>query len=110
MLKLGVGNSDLIGLNFGGEQVVKVKRSLLLQFEGSMLASMFSGRYDDQLDRDEQGNAFFDYSAGLMVPLVEYLRLSRDTPRGEEVPLPHIEDERRGAWMAMLSFLGLKDA
>ena len=55
MAKLGIGNNDLIGLNFGGEQVVAFKRSLLLQLEGSMFASMFSGRHEEQLNRDERG-------------------------------------------------------
>merc|ERR1719510_1421162 len=100
MRTLSAGRNDLIGLNLGGERVVKVKRSLLLQIEGSMLASMFSGRYEEQLDRDEHGNVFFDYSASVMMPLIEFLRLSRDTGCTEHVPLPQIESERQEAWMA----------
>merc|ERR1719510_986383 len=74
-----------------------------------MLASMFSGRYEAQLDRDELGNVFFDYSASIMMPLIEFLRLTRDMGGAEQVPLPEIEIERQAAWMAMLTFLGLKD-
>merc|ERR1719245_1825361 len=110
MHKLGAGRSDVVGLNFGGEQVVRVKRSILLQFAGSMLASMFSGRYEDQLDWDEHGNVFLDYSAGIMMPLVEFLRLRRDVGGAEQVPVPEIEGQKQEAWMAMLTFFGLKDA
>ena len=74
---------------------MKVMRSLLLQFEDSMLARMFSGRYEGQLDKDNESNAFFDYSANIMVPLIEHLRLLRDSP--PEVSLkPPFLDERCG--------------
>lgn len=105
MLKVGAGNNDLIGLNFGGERTVTVKRSLLLQFEGSTLAAMFSGRYDHQLDHDKEGNVFLDYSPSVMVPLIDFLRLYRDAPKDVQLPSPpDIE-----AWVAMLDFFGLKD-
>ena len=87
MPKLGA-KADLVGLNFGGERAVMVKRSLLLQFEGSVLADMFSGQPSGRLDRDGSGNFFFDYFADIMVPLVEFPRLYRDI-RGL-APLPWI--------------------
>jgi len=107
MVKSGIGNNDLIGLNFGGEHVITVKRSLLLQCENSMLARMFSGRYEDQLDRDKDGNVFFDYSPKVMMPLIEYLRLRRDAAPEESPSLPVVEESQQKAWLSMLRFFEL---
>lgn len=60
MHQFGTRRNDVIGLHFAGDKVVMVKRFLLVQFEGSMLASIFSGLYEEQLDRDQHGNVFFD--------------------------------------------------
>mmetsp|Transcript_23745 Transcript_23745/g.55377 ORF Transcript_23745/g.55377 Transcript_23745/m.55377 type:complete len:374 (-) Transcript_23745:103-1224(-) len=111
MMKPGVGLNDIIGLNFGGERVVKVKRSLLLQFEESMLARMFSGRHEDSLDRDESGNVFFDYSPNIMLPLIEFLRLHRDLPpeAPDRLTPPEIAARDKTAWDAMTEFMGLKE-
>jgi len=110
MMKPGSGPNDIVGLNFGGELVVKVKRSLLCQFEDSMLAGMFSGRHDDRLDRDEQGNVFLDYSPRVMSPLIDFLRLYRDVaPTGGSVMPPVVPAADHLAWCAMLEFFGLKE-
>merc|ERR1711933_232047 len=93
--------NDIVGLNMGGEKTVQVKRSLLTQFDGSFLASMFSGRWEDQITRDKDGNTFFDEPPEVMMPLVESPRVprrhagasSRGTCGGREVPEvlgPHV--------------------
>eukprot|EP00933_Yihiella_yeosuensis_P040497 TRINITY_DN34824_c0_g1_i1.p1 TRINITY_DN34824_c0_g1~~TRINITY_DN34824_c0_g1_i1.p1 ORF type:complete len:353 (+),score=64.65 TRINITY_DN34824_c0_g1_i1:56-1114(+) len=110
MQKAGIGNNDLIGLNLGGERVVMVKRSLLLQFENSMLARMFSGRYEDRLDRDKDGNVFLDYSPTVMLPLIEFLRLYRDSSPEDYVQQPKIEESLQPCWHRMLRFFELQQA
>jgi len=50
-----------------------------------MLAAMFSGRHDDRMDRDKDGNVFLDYSAAVITSLIEFLRLRRDEPDRNEV-------------------------
>jgi len=85
-VEVGIGPNNLIGLNFRGEKTLMVKRSLLCQFEGSMLATMFSGRYEDNLDYDKDGNVFIDYPASVMVPLIDRLTLCRDVPPATQLP------------------------
>ena len=46
--------SDVIHLNVGGSTNIAVLRRTLTHFENSMLASRFSGRWDDSMD----GNFF----------------------------------------------------
>lgn len=108
MMAPDIGASDLVGLNFGGERIVTVKRSLLLQFEDSMLAAMFSGRYEQQLERDKDGNVFLDHSPAVMIPLIDFLRAHRDSVREELVQLPDIAPESLRAWRVMIRFFGLQ--
>jgi len=63
-------DGDVLYLNIGGETVVNVLRRTLTQVEGSLLASMFSGRWDDNMTKDKEGNFFIDQPADLFVPLV----------------------------------------
>ena len=51
-----VNDDDIIDLNVGGQKLTTT-RSTLCQVEGSLLASMFSGRWEDALkrDKDEKG-------------------------------------------------------
>jgi hypothetical protein len=48
MKAVEVSDNDIIHLNVGGHKLT-TKRSTLCQVEGSLLASMFSGRWEDSL-------------------------------------------------------------
>ena len=61
MKSVEVSDDDMIHLNVGGQKFT-TKRSTLCQVEGSLLASMFSGRWEDGLERDQDGAVFFDFS------------------------------------------------
>jgi len=107
--KSGIGANDLVTLNFGGEKLQTVKRSLLLQVEGSFLEVLFSGRHEERLDTDAQGNVFFDYSPHVMGPLIEHLRAVRDAAPGEHPQTPRIPEEWQDQWHSMLRFFSLED-
>jgi len=57
----GKKKNDVLYLNIGGN-VVNVLRRTLTSVEGSMLASLFSGRWDDNIEKDADGNFFIDQS------------------------------------------------
>jgi len=97
-------------LNFRGEKKLMVKRSLLCQLEGSMLAAMFSGRYDDNLDYDKDGNVFIDYPASVMVPLMDRLTLCRDVPPGTQLPDIVVPTGYEGILDCAVDFFGLEQA
>lgn len=65
--------SDVLSLNVGGARI-DVLRSTLTLIEGSMLASRFSGRWDDSIVKDPDGKFFIDQPRELFQPLVNYLR------------------------------------
>jgi len=80
MVNNGVGSNNLVGLNFRGEQTMVIKRSVLCQIEGSMLAAMFSGRYENNLDRDIDGNVYIGYPPSVMIPIMDRLTPSNMCP------------------------------
>lgn len=81
-----------------------------------MLASKYSGRWDDQLERDEEGQIFIDFPPHLFEPLVTLLRARLgETKPDWEVPAPTPDyfggDERRyRSFLAMLEYYGIFEA
>ena len=52
--------SSIVNLNVGGEKM-STSRSTLTLVEGSLLASMFSGKWEERLTKDTDGCIFLDY-------------------------------------------------
>jgi BTB/POZ domain len=74
---------DVLHLNVSGK-LVAVLRSTLTCLEGSMLAAQFSGRWDDSLEKDRDGNIFINQPADLFVPMIDYLqRMGNSSPVAE---------------------------
>ena len=65
--------SDVLRLNVGGNRVDVLRRTLC-QIENTMLASKFSGRWDDSLEKDIDGCFFIDQQIELFLPMINYLR------------------------------------
>ena len=91
-----LGNaSDVLRLNVGGTRV-DVLRSTLTSVEDSMLAARFSGRWDDSLEKDSDGNFFIDQPIDVFLPMIDYLRAQACmTPKACPVKSPHLRDTRR---------------
>ncbi len=60
MEKFIVSSSPIVNLNVGGEKM-STSRATLTLVEGSLLATMFSGKWDDKLMKDSNGCIFLDY-------------------------------------------------
>jgi K+ channel tetramerisation domain./TLD. len=73
--KHGGGNvkpSDIIVLNVRGEEMF-ARRDTLTLIQDSRLEALFSGRWENQLLRDEQGRVFMDVDPGAFRRILEYL-------------------------------------
>jgi len=79
---------DVIQLNVGGSTNIAVLRRTLTQFEDSMLAAKFSGRWDDSLEKDRDGNIFVDQNPENFLRLIDYLRLRNNRSRQVTVRRP----------------------
>lgn len=72
---------DVLSLNVGGTKV-QVLRRTLTAIEDSMLASQFSGRWDEGLAKDQEGSFFIDLPPTLFLSLIDYMSaLAIETPR-----------------------------
>ena len=103
-----VNDNDIIHLNVGGQKM-STKRSTLCQVEGSLLASMFSGRWEDGLERDKDGCIFFDFNPQYFSLILDYLRAKKiETPENRAL-LPKIPSEQLKNFNILVGYLDLKE-
>jgi BTB/POZ domain len=98
-------------LNVGGA-VINVSRKTLTQVEGSMLASLFSGRWDDSVEKDRDGIFFINQPPDLFLPLVDYFRDKLcEAPSSPCVDSPDYKDfaapKKYAAFLRMVEYYGL---
>jgi hypothetical protein len=103
-----VSDNDIIHLNVGGHKLT-TKRSTLCQVEGSLLASMFSGRWEDSLERDQDGAIFFDFNPQYFVVILDYLRAKKIATPENPAPLPKVAEDQAKNFNNLLEYLGLSD-
>ena len=70
---LGGRPNDVLTLNVGGSLITTFRRTLT-SVPGSLLEAKFSGRWDESLERDQNGNIFVDQSIDIFLPLINFFR------------------------------------
>ena len=108
MKAVEVSDNDIIHLNVGGHKLT-TKRSTLCQVEGSLLASMFSGRWEDSLERDKDGAIFFDFNPQYFLVILQYLRAKKIATPENPAPLPKVAEDQAKSFNNLLEYLGLSD-
>lgn len=100
--------SDVLHLNVGGALIAVLRRTLT-SVEDSMLSSRFSGRWDDMLEKDRDGNFFIDQPVELFLPMVNYLRAkSCETPLSHPVKSPQLKSyDDRQDFYRMVEYFGM---
>jgi len=113
--------SDMMHLNVGGQEKIRISRSALTQCEGSRMASDFSRSGEKSMPKDEDGRIFVSFSPTIFIPLVEHLRTrhieavqaqptrgqasARQSPPPPPFANPRLEDE----YVDMLRYYGVLD-
>ena len=97
------GDNDVIQLNVGGRTNIAVFRNTLTQFPDSMLAAKFSGRWDDSMEKDRDGNYFVDADPDNFGILLKFLRMRMTNGH---VPVHHIP-EATFEFCSMLEYYNL---
>ena len=86
-------------IDIGGEKRIRVSVDLFALAGDNKFASLFSGRWQEHLDAE--GAYFVDYSPAVFMPLIEWLRLLRDSEADAVTPVivdaPHLR-----AWVRMM--------
>ena len=103
-----VSGDDIINLNVGGVNITTT-RSTLCQVEGSFLASMFSGRWEKSLARDENGRVFFDFNPQYFAFILDYLRAKKISTPENPAPLPKVPEDQVKHFNNLVEYLGLSD-
>ena len=103
-----VSDNDIMHLNVGGHKLT-TKRCTLCQVEGSLLASMFSGRWEDSLERDQDGAVFFYFNPQCFVVILDYLRAKKISTPENPAPLPKVAEDQAKNFNILLEYLGLSD-
>lgn len=100
---------DIISLNVGGQEKCAVSRSTLCLIEGSMLAARFSGRWDEGLERDRDGNYFINFPPDVFIPLLNFLRQKEIDPMSSSsmVVVPCVPANRRVDFVRMVNYYGM---
>lgn len=90
---LGCGNaSDVLHLNVGGTPITTLRRTLTY-VEDSMLAARFSGRWDDSIEKDKDGNFFIDQPIEIFLPMIDFIRSKQSqTPLASAPRSPALQD------------------
>ncbi|CAB3980904.1 SHKBP1 isoform 5 [Paramuricea clavata] len=96
--------NDIIHLNVGGQRL-STKRSTLCRVEGSLLASMFSGRWNHEHDHD--GAVFLDYNPEFFVPIINYLRAMEYATTGNPPSFPQLREDQIKDFQRFIQYLGL---
>jgi hypothetical protein len=99
--------SDVLRLNVGGNRIDVLRRTLT-SVEGSMLATRFSGRWDDSLEKDVEGNFFIDQPIELFLPLLNFLRARECvTARVPYAKTPPMNKLLQTDFVGMVEYYGL---
>ncbi len=108
MKAFAVSDDDIIRLNVGGKKFTTT-RCTLCQVEGSLLATMFSGRWEDGVKRDEDGAVFFDFNPKHFGYILEYLRTKKIATAEDPAELPKVPRDEAKNFNTLVEYLQLSD-
>ena len=108
MATVSVRDDDIIHLNIGGLKMTTT-RSTLCQVEGSLLASMFRGRWEDSVQRDQDGAVFLDFNPQHFSVILNYLRVKKISSPEDPAPLPNVPEDQKTEFNILVKYLGLSD-
>ena len=108
MKAIDVSGDDIISLNVGGQKFTTT-RSTLCQVEGSLLSTMFSGRWEDGLQRDQDGAVFFDFNPEYFNYILKYLRTKKIVTPEKPPELPKVPPDDLKNFTALVEYLGLAE-
>ena len=98
--------SDVIELNVGGERMATL-RSTLCQVEGSLLASMFSGRWEDSMSHDKEGRIFLNFDPKYFALILGHLRAKEISTPDNPPKLPNVPFKKDKNFHLLVEYLGL---
>ena len=108
MEAIEVSDDDIIHLNVGGQKF-STTRATLCQVQGSLLATMFNGRWEDRVKRDKDGVVFFDFNPEYFSWILDYLRAKKISSPENPAVLAEVPKNQMKNFNSLLEYLGLSD-
>ena len=108
MEAIEVSDDDIIHLNVGGQKF-STTRATLCQVQGSLLATMFSGRWEDRVKRDKDGVVFFDFNPEYFGWILDYLRAKKISSPENPAVLAEVAKNQMKNFNTLIEYLGLSD-
>ena len=108
MQAVEVSDDDIVHLNVGGQKFTTT-RATLCQVEGSLLATMFNGRWEDRVKRDKDGVVFFDFNPEYFGWILDYLRAKKISSPENPAVLTEVPKNQMKNFNTLLEYLGLSD-
>ena len=90
-----------------GGKLLDVRRSTLTSAKNSMLAALFSGRWEKALPRDASGRIFIDDNPVCFQKMVEALQIRKIARADDKVESPAIEEDQAFYFSLMVDRYGL---
>ena len=100
-------SGDRMKLNVGGARITAL-RETLTQFPDSKLAALFSGRWDQKLQRDKKGRIFLDINPVCFKKILDFHKLLKLSSPGDPPPLPSVPKELRDSYVRLVQLFGLE--
>eukprot|EP00386_Alphamonas_edax_P009156 GDKI01030162.1.p1 GENE.GDKI01030162.1~~GDKI01030162.1.p1 ORF type:complete len:150 (-),score=32.78 GDKI01030162.1:464-913(-) len=110
MMKMWVTKGDIIKLHVGGRDFTTTRATLCTNPD-SILAAIFSGRWEGNIHRDETGLPFLDFNPSLFEILLKHLRALQLSP-DKKMPSPvslSLSPEQKQIWKSMCEYLGFRE-
>jgi|AntRauTorckE5430_2_1112549.scaffolds.fasta_scaffold04752_1 hypothetical protein len=99
--------SDIIRLNVRGTEMF-ARRDTLTIVKSSRLEALFSGRWENQLLRDDQGRVFMDVDPKSFKKILEYLYMMKISEDGDAPPISEVDESMKDMFDSYLDFFKLR--
>jgi hypothetical protein len=101
------GPSDVLHTNIGGTKTTVLRRTLT-SVPGSMLAAKFSGRCEDSIEEDKDGNFLINQEHSVFHPALKYLRNKKNGIEKYSCYSLNASDGRKNVYR-MVEYYGMTD-
>eukprot|EP00984_Skeletonema_dohrnii_P011395 scaffold4540_cov67-Skeletonema_dohrnii-CCMP3373.AAC.4 len=87
-----VSDDDLIEINAGGK-IIAARRGVMCQLKGTRFEALFSGRWEQKLQRDGSGRIFLDVNSDCFQAIVDWLNVRAISTKDESLQPPTVDKE-----------------
>ena len=104
---INVSDDDVVEINSGG-MIISAKRSTLTQLKGTRVEALFSGRWDNKLQRDSNERIFLDVNPVCFQAIVDFLNELTISSEDDPPSPPSVDEEHEHILKHQLDLFGMR--